>query len=114
LFPGTTFAYPVSPGLEATDYFAPQGAAITSMTDIAVVEVDPDSGAISILDYTSIHDNGKLLNPLVVKGQIHGGVANGIGTALYEEVIYNQEGQLLTSTLMDYLVPTSYEVPEMK
>ncbi|QCJ44389.1 xanthine dehydrogenase family protein molybdopterin-binding subunit [Bacillus sp. S3] len=114
LFPGTTFPYSVAPGLEATDYFAPKAASITGMTDIAVVEVDPDSGAIQILDYTSIHDNGKLLNPLVVKGQVQGGISNGIGNALYEEIVYDKQGQLLTSTLMDYLVPSSCEVPEMK
>ncbi|MED3564460.1 xanthine dehydrogenase family protein molybdopterin-binding subunit [Bacillus xiapuensis] len=114
LFPGTTYSYSVSPGMEATDYFAPQAASITGMTDIAVVEVDPETCAIKILDYTSIHDNGKLLNPLVVKGQVHGGISNGIGNALYEEIIYDNQGQLLTSTLMDYLVPSSCEVPEMK
>lgn len=114
LLPGTTFPYTVAPGLEVTDYFAPQAAAVTSMTDIAVVEVDPSSCAIRILDYISIHDNGKLLNPLIVKGQIHGGIATGLGTALYEEVVYDQQGQLLTSTLMDYLVPSACEVPEMK
>jgi aerobic carbon-monoxide dehydrogenase large subunit len=114
LFPGTTFPYSVEPGLEVTDYFAPEAAAVTGMTDIAVVEVDPKSCAIQILDYTSIHDNGKLLNPLVVKGQVQGGISNGIGTALYEEIVYDRQGQLLTSTLMDYLVPSACEVPEMK
>lgn len=114
LFPGTTFPYEVTPGLEATEYFAPKAASVTGMTDIAVVEVDPESCAIKILDYTSVHDNGKLLNPLVVKGQVHGGIANGIGNALFEEIVYDDQGQLLTSSLMDYLVPSSTEVPEMK
>jgi aerobic carbon-monoxide dehydrogenase large subunit len=114
LFPGTTFPYDISPGLEVTEYFAPKAASVTGMTDIAVVEVDPESCSIKILDYTSVHDNGKLLNPLVVKGQVHGGIANGIGNALFEEIVYDNQGQLLTSTLMDYLVPSSTEVPEMK
>jgi CO/xanthine dehydrogenase Mo-binding subunit len=114
LFPGTTFPYDISPGLEATEYFAPKAASVTGMTDIAVVEVDPESCSIKILDYTSVHDNGKLLNPLVVKGQVHGGIANGIGNALFEEIVYDDQGQLLTSSLMDYLVPSSTEVPEMK
>lgn len=114
LFPGTTFPYSIMPGLEATEYFAPKAASVTGMTDIAVVEIDPDSCAIQILDYTSVHDNGKLLNPLIVKGQVQGGISNGIGTALYEEIVYDRQGQLLTSTLMDYLVPSSCEVPEMK
>lgn len=113
LFPGSTFSYPITPGLEVTDYFAPAGAAVSSMADIAVVEVDPQTCKITILDYTSIHDNGRLLNPLVVLGQIHGGIATGIGTALYEEIVYDKEGQLLTSTLMDYLVPSACEIPDM-
>jgi len=112
--PGTTFPYSVQPGLEVSDYFAPEAASITSMTDIAVVEVNPDTGAIKILDYTSIHDSGKLLNPLIVKGQVQGGIANGVGNALYEEIVYDRQGQLLTSTFMDYLLPSACEVPEMK
>src|SRR5699024_10292423 len=111
--PGTTYNYPVSPGLEATDYFAPKAAAISSMADVAVVEVDPDTFQINILDYTSIHDCGRVLNPLVVDSQIVGGIANGIGNAMFEEIIYDNEGQLLNGTLMDYLVPTSYEVPNV-
>jgi len=111
--PGTTYNYPVSPGLEATDYFAPKAAAISSMADVAVVEVDPDTFQINILNYTSIHDCGRVLNPLVVEGQIVGGIANGIGNAMFEEIIYDNEGQLLNGTLMDYLVPTSYEVPNV-
>ncbi|MEH7126536.1 xanthine dehydrogenase family protein molybdopterin-binding subunit [Bacillus sp. JJ1773] len=114
LFPGTTYPYTVAPGLEVTDYYAPEAAAVTGMADIAVVEVDPNSCAIRILDYTSIHDNGTLLNPLIVKGQVQGGIANGIGNALFEEVVYDRQGQLLTSTLMDYLVPSSTEIPDMK
>lgn len=113
VFPGTTFSLPVSPGLEVTDYFAPESAAISSMADAAVVEIDMDSFSIKVLDYTSIHDCGRLLNPLVVNGQMQGGIVNGIGNALYEEVIYDKQGQLLTSTLMDYLVPSSLESPEM-
>ncbi|MFM1650665.1 xanthine dehydrogenase family protein molybdopterin-binding subunit [Brevibacillus sp. B_LB10_24] len=113
LYPGTTYSLPVSPGLEATEYFAPPAAAVTSMADIAVVEVDPASCEIKILQYTSVHDSGRLINPLVVNGQIHGGIVNGVGTALYEEVVYDRRGQLLTSTLMDYLVPTSCESPEL-
>lgn len=111
--PGSTYTFPVSPGLEATDYFSPKAAAVTSMADIAVVEVDPDTGRIKILNYATVHDNGRMLNPLVVKGQIQGGVANGIGTALYEEIVYDKDGQMMTGTLMDYLVPTACETPDM-
>lgn len=111
--PGSTFTYPVSPGLEATDYFAPTAAAISSMADLIIVEIDPDTFKIKILDYTSIHDCGRLLNPLVVKGQVIGGISNAIGNAMYEEIIYDDEGQILNGTLMDYLVPTSIESPDV-
>jgi carbon-monoxide dehydrogenase large subunit len=111
--PGTTFAYPVEPGLEVTEFNAPKAAAVSSMADLAVVEVDPNSCMIKILNYTSIHDNGRLLNPLVVNGQMMGGIANGIGNALYEEIVYDNDGQLLNGSLMDYLVPSSFEIPDM-
>lgn len=111
--PGSTFNYSITPGLEVTEFYNPKAAAITSMADIAVVEVDKESLGIKILNYATVQDNGTILNPTVVKGQIRGGVSNGIGTALYEEIIYDDEGQLLTSTLMDYLVPTATEIPDM-
>ncbi|MEH7253604.1 xanthine dehydrogenase family protein molybdopterin-binding subunit [Neobacillus niacini] len=113
IFPGMTYQLPVDPTLEATEYYAPKAPAYSSMADMAVVEVDPKTFQIKILDYSSVHDNGVLLNPLIVTGQALGGISNGIGNALYEEVVYDKEGQLLTSSLMDYLVPTSCEVPEM-
>ncbi|MBP1154468.1 MULTISPECIES: xanthine dehydrogenase family protein molybdopterin-binding subunit [unclassified Paenibacillus] len=112
IFPGTTFDLPVAPGLEVTDYFAPQGAAITSMADMAVVEVDPETFKIKVLNYAGVHDCGTILNPMIVTGQTLGGISNGIGNALYEEVVYDSDGQLLTSTLMDYIVPTANEMPE--
>lgn len=111
--PGKTYDLPTDPMLEATDYFAPEGAAITSMSDMAVVEVEPETLQIKVLHYLSVHDSGKLLNPLIVTGQYQGGISNGIGNALYEEIVYDREGQLLTSSLMDYLVPSSTEIPEM-
>jgi carbon-monoxide dehydrogenase large subunit len=111
--PGTTFSFPVTPGLETTDYFSPKAAAVTSMADLAVVEVFPETGHVSILNYATVHDNGRILNPKVVKGQIQGGVANGIGTALYEEIVYDTHGQILTSSLMDYIVPSSCETPDL-
>jgi CO/xanthine dehydrogenase Mo-binding subunit len=112
--PGSTFNHPVTPALEYTEYNAPKGAAVTSMADMAVVEIDPKSLEIKVLNYTTVHDNGRILNPVVVKGQIQGGISNGLGTALYEEVIYDDRGQLLTSSLMDYLVPTATEIPDME
>nr|WP_275411274.1 xanthine dehydrogenase family protein molybdopterin-binding subunit [Bacillus sp. B15-48] len=113
LYPGMTFQLPVEPALEATEYYAPKAPAFSSMADMAVVEVDPETYQIKILHYASVHDNGILLNPLIVTGQALGGISNGLGNALYEEMVYDKDGQLLTSSLMDYLVPSSCEVPEM-
>src|SRR5207245_1951360 len=77
----------------------------------AAVLVDPETGAVDILDYVVVEDGGVLLNPMIVDGQIHGGVAQGIGTALYEEMRFNADAQPLSSTLADYLLPGSAEMP---
>src|SRR5690606_3854702 len=80
----------------------------------AVVAVDPDTGKVDILDYACVEDCGTVVNPLIVDGQIVGGIAQGIGTALYEEIPYDESGQPLATTLGDYLVPGAPEVPEIK
>ncbi|WAH35207.1 xanthine dehydrogenase family protein molybdopterin-binding subunit [Alicyclobacillus dauci] len=113
LFPGTTITLNIPPALEITEYFAPQGQAVTSMADMAVVEVDPETCEMRLLGYASVHDCGRMLNRMIVEGQIRGGIVNGMGTALYEEIVYDAQGQLLTSTLMDYLVPSACEVPDI-
>ncbi|PSN87169.1 hypothetical protein B9Q00_09565 [Candidatus Marsarchaeota G1 archaeon OSP_C] len=79
--------------------------------EMAVVEVDPDTGFIKILEFVSVHDCGKMINPLIVERQHLGALAHGFGTALYEELVYNSDGQLLNSNFMNYLVPTSQEIP---
>jgi CO/xanthine dehydrogenase Mo-binding subunit len=112
-FPGSTFTYPIEPGLNATEYFVPQSATYASAAHLAVVDVDPEIGSIRILAYTAVHDCGTLLNPLVVDGQVMGGVVAGIGTALFEEVRYDEQGQLLTGSLMDYLMPAAVEMPDI-
>lgn len=81
---------------------------------IPVVEVDIESGGVTFLDYTAVHDCGTLVNPRSLCGHILGGTAQGIGTALYEEFVYDSNGQLLTASYLDYLMPTSLEMPEMK
>jgi carbon-monoxide dehydrogenase large subunit len=80
----------------------------------AAVLVDPETGAVEILDYVVVEDGGVLLNPMIVDGQIHGGVAQGIGTALYEEMRFNADGQPLSATLADYLVPGATEIPSIR
>jgi CO/xanthine dehydrogenase Mo-binding subunit len=80
---------------------------------LAVVEVDPDTGQVRFLDYAAVHDAGTMVNPRSLEGQIIGGTAQGIGTTLFEEYVYDADGQLLTSSYMDYLIPTSMEVPDL-
>jgi 2-furoyl-CoA dehydrogenase large subunit len=80
----------------------------------AIVEVDIETGKISILKYAIVHDCGTVLNPVIVEGLVHGATAHGIGAALYEEFVYDEQGQLLTTTFVDYLKPTAVEVPDFK
>jgi len=104
------------PILEATvAYDAPPGTGtFTNATQVAVVEVDPGTGGIEILRYAIVEDCGPMINPLIVEGQIFGGIAQGIGSAIYEEFVYDDEGHLLTTTFMDYLLPGTTEVPRME
>jgi 2-furoyl-CoA dehydrogenase large subunit len=81
------------------------------IAEVMVVEVDPDTAAIEILKYVTVHDAGTIINPMIAEGQIYGGALHGLGGALYEELLYDDDGQLLTGTFMDYLVPTAAEAP---
>ena len=80
---------------------------------LAMVEVDRDTYGVSILNYSVADDCGRVINPLIVDGQVHGGVAQGIGAALMEEVVYDESGQIQTASLVDYLVPSAAEVPKI-
>jgi carbon-monoxide dehydrogenase large subunit len=102
------------PGLEATRYFAPPGGAFASGCHAALIEVDVETGLLHFLKYVVVHDCGTVINPLIVEGQIRGGVAQGIGNAFYEKLVYDESGQLLTQTFMDYLLPTVAEVPPIE
>ncbi len=99
-------------GLAAWRDFSPQGATYASGTHIAVVDVETETGEIHILKYIAVDDCGRVLNHYLAESQIHGSLAQGIGQALYEEVLYDQDGQLLTGTLMDYALPIATQVPE--
>jgi aerobic carbon-monoxide dehydrogenase large subunit len=101
-------------GTEASHYFVPSTVTYSSGFHIAVVEVDKETGFIEIKRYIVVHDCGKVINPMIVDGQTQGGVAQGIGEAIYEEVKYDRSGQLLTGTFMDYLIPTSNEIPKVE
>jgi carbon-monoxide dehydrogenase large subunit len=102
------------PGLEATNYFGPERGATASGIHAMIVEVDPETMQIHIQKYLVVHDCGKVINPLILDGQIHGGVAQGIGNAFYERLAYDENGQLLNGTFMDYHLPTSLDVPRIE
>jgi carbon-monoxide dehydrogenase large subunit len=100
------------PGLEATHFFEPSNFTFPFGCHICSVEVDAETGEIKIDKYVAVDDCGNVINPLLVDGQIHGGIAQGLGQALWEEAIYNDEGQLVTGTLMDYALPKAHLLPE--
>ena len=102
------------PGLQATSYFGPEIGTTASGAHAMIVEVDPETFEIVIHDYVVVHDCGTIINPLIVEGQIHGGVAQGIGNAFFEKQVFNDEGQLLNGTLADYLLPTAPDIPRMR
>jgi carbon-monoxide dehydrogenase large subunit len=110
--PGFALPRGIEPGLESTHYFAPPQAAYSNGTHIAEVEVDPHTGIVRILRYIVSHDCGKVINPMLVNGQIQGGVAHGIGNALLERMRYDADGNPVTTSLADYLVPETGNVPE--
>jgi aerobic carbon-monoxide dehydrogenase large subunit len=101
----------MEPGLDTTQVQNPAGATFPNGCHIAEVEIDPDSGITTIQRYTIVDDFGDVINPLLLEGQVHGGVAQGIGQALLEETVYDEDGQLLTGTFMDYAMPRADDLP---
>lgn len=99
------------PGLEATDYFGPERGATASGVHAMILEVDPETMLVEIKKYVVVHDCGRVINPMILEGQIQGGVAQGIGNAFYEQLVFNEDGQLLNASFMDYLLPTADTVP---
>ncbi len=112
--PGAVLAPDEEPGLEAHGYYAPPHATFASGCHAVIVEVDPATGEVKIIKYAVHHDCGRMINPMIVEGQIRGGVAQGVGGALYERIVYDGEGQPLTTTFMDFLMPTAMEVPSIE
>ena len=102
------------PGLESTDYYGPQYGATANGAHAMILEVDPETMMVEIKRYVAIEDCGTMLNPLIVEGQVHGGVALGIGNSYYEQLMYDENGQLLNASLADYLIPTASEVPPIE
>ena len=101
------------PGLEVTRFYDPVRGAFAAGAQAAVVEIDRATGEVKILKWVCYEDAGRVINPQIVDGQIAGAIAQGIGGAMYEHLIYDEQGNLTTGTLMDYLMPTSYEVPDL-
>src|SRR5882724_10702065 len=102
------------PGLEATSSFEPSNCTFPFGAHACIVEVDAETGDISIKRYVAVDDCGRVLNPLLVDGQVHGGIAQGLAQALFEEVVYDENGQLVTGTLMDYAVPKASFLPHFE
>jgi carbon-monoxide dehydrogenase large subunit len=101
-------------GLEATEFFRPPALVYPFGAHVAVVEVDRETGSVRLLDYISVDDCGVRVTPNLVRGQVHGGLAQGIAQALWEEVVYSEDGQLLTGSLMDYAVPRAADLPSFR
>jgi len=104
----------IEPGLETTAFWEPEAYTFPFGTHICVVEIDRDTGVAEITRYVAVDDCGRQLNPMLVEGQIHGGIAQGVGQAMYERVVYGEDGQLLTATLMDYAMPLTTELPSFE
>jgi CO/xanthine dehydrogenase Mo-binding subunit len=112
--PGPPLADGESPGLEATGYHSPAASTWAAGCHAAYVRVDPRTCRLEILRYVVVHDCGRVINPLVLEGQIEGGVAQGIGGAFYERLAYDADGQLRNGSFMEFLVPYATEVPELE
>ncbi len=113
-YAGKVLPHGMEAGLEATSVWDPPNFTYPSGTHVAVVEVDPESGAVRLLRLVGVDDCGRIINPLLVEGQIHGGLAQGIGQALWEHVVYDESGQCLTGSLMDYAIAKPDTLPSFE
>jgi aerobic carbon-monoxide dehydrogenase large subunit len=102
------------PGLESTQYFGPPMGATANGVHAMILEMDARTFDLKILKYVVVHDCGTVINPMILAGQIQGGVAQGIGNAFYEKLVFDDQGQLLNASLADYLLPTALEVPRVE
>ena len=101
----------MEPGLKETAFWDPTNFTFPAGVHICELEIDPQTGVVTIDRWTAVDDFGKLINPMIVEGQVHGGVAHGIGQALMERAVYNADGQLLTASYMDYCMPRADDLP---
>ncbi len=104
----------IEPGLEESSFFDPSNFVYPFGTHVAIVEVDPGTGVVTLVRYVAVDDCGNVINPKIVDGQVHGGVAQGVAQALWEEAVYDANGQLLSGSLMDYAIPTAESLPSFE
>jgi carbon-monoxide dehydrogenase large subunit len=104
----------MEPGLEETNFYDPENFVFPFGAHAAIVEVDAETGKVDLKRYVCVDDCGPAINPLLIDGQVHGGVAHGIAQALYEQVVYDENGQLVTASFVDYAVPTAAELPSFE
>jgi len=101
----------IEPGLEESSFYDPENFVFPFGAHACVVEVDPETGKVEVVRYVAVDDCGPAINPMLIDGQVHGGIVHAIGQALYEQVVYDEEGQLVTGTFVDYALPTAAELP---
>jgi carbon-monoxide dehydrogenase large subunit len=111
---GETLAPNLEHGLEGTEFWRPPALVYPFGAHVAVVEVDKETGAVKVLDYVSVDDCGVRISPMLVRGQVHGGLAQGIAQALWEDLVYSDDGQLMTGSLMDYAIPRAEDLPTFR
>ena len=101
-------------GLEQTLIYDPSNFVFPFGTHVCVVDVDPETGSVKVVRWVAVDDCGPAVNPMLIDGQVHGGVTHGIGQAIYEQVVYDERGQLITGTFVDYALPTAAEIPSFE
>jgi carbon-monoxide dehydrogenase large subunit len=104
----------MEPGLEETSFYDPTNFTFPNSANIAQIEIDPDTGEVTVQKYYAVDDVGNVINPTIVEGQIQGGIVHGVGQALWEHAIYDEDGQLLTGSLMEYAVPRAESFPNFE
>jgi carbon-monoxide dehydrogenase large subunit len=103
----------VEPGLDATTFFEPTNFTFPFGAHVCVVELDSETGDVKLRNYFAVDDCGNAINPLLIDGQVHGGIVQAVGQALFEEAVYDSEGQLITGELTDYAIPRAHDIPRM-